>query len=83
MAMRVIVGFITSFVLLIGLSSCGSMDTTPLIRDCPEAMIEDKMPTDSKTPNTYYIYKGKRRELSEFDQAWIQKNCDVKKSVVY
>jgi hypothetical protein len=31
----------------------------------------------------YFIYQGKRRELSEFDFEWVQKNCNLTPQVVY
>ena len=37
-----------------------------------------------KTPNEYYIYKRERREIEEFDAAWIEKNCpNIKVQEVY
>lgn len=50
-----------------------------LIKDCPEEKIVNKMPTvgDSKLPNEYYIYKGERKEINEFDATWISENCKV------
>lgn len=60
------------------------------IRDCPEMMIDNRMPQiindDSEisvTPRKYYIYKGERREIAEFDTTWVNRNCDVEVQVVY
>ncbi|GEM_PF-1635279 len=58
------------------------------IKDCPDMMIQNLMPqvVDKKrrpTPTSYYIYKGKRHEISEFDEDWIKKNCNVKIQKVY
>ncbi|ODT34927.1 MAG: hypothetical protein BGN92_01475 [Sphingobacteriales bacterium 41-5] len=59
------------------------------LRECPERFFEDRMPqiidpkNPNKTPRAYFIYKGQRRELSEFDTAWVRKNCNVEKQVVY
>ena len=67
------------------LSSCA----VAKIQDCPEEKIINKMPTiidgnAPKTPNEYYIYKGERREIKEFDAAWIEKNCpNIKVQEVY
>lgn len=38
------------------------------------------MPTfNSKSQNNqYYIYKGVRREIVEFDSSWVNNNCKVK-----
>lgn len=70
-----------------------SKNITPIlskIQDCPDVMIENRMPRiidrNVKTkpaPSSYYIYKGKRREISEFDAEWVKKNCDVKVELVY
>jgi hypothetical protein len=57
-----------------------------LIRDCPDERIRNAMPiTDTKqtTRKEYYIYKGKRKELEEFDSLWVIKNCKVHTTVVY
>ncbi|MDO8668970.1 MAG: hypothetical protein Q7K65_01615 [Candidatus Buchananbacteria bacterium] len=52
---------------------------------CPDEWIDNQMPsTDLKKSETqYFIFNGKRRELNEFDVEWIQKNCSLKKQVVY
>lgn len=57
-----------------------------LIKDCPEELISNQMPSVGK-PNTnkasqYYIYKGFRKEISEFDSVWVSKNCKVKVTLV-
>ncbi len=52
------------------------LNTNELIQDCPEELIIDGMPTTVKNQaNQYFIYKGIRREVIEFDTAWINKNC--------
>ncbi len=66
------------------LSSCA----VAKIQDCPEEKIINKMPKvidgKSQTPNEYYIYKGQRREIKEFDTTWIEKNCpNIKVQEVY
>jgi hypothetical protein len=56
------------------------------LRVCPEEWIINRMPsTDDTTGNgvQYFIYQGKRRELSEFDFEWVQKNCNLTPQVVY
>jgi hypothetical protein len=58
------------------------------LKMCPEILVEDRMPCVSDLPGgckfgKYYILNGKRRELSEFDQEWVEINCEVKESVVY
>ncbi len=54
-----------------------------LIKDCPSEKIVNKMPTVGKdeTPKEYYIYKGQRKEISDFDKEWIKKYCKVKITV--
>lgn len=56
------------------------------IQDCPDELIINAMPTmDRKTrvPNQYYIYKGLRKEINDFDSTWVKKYCKVKVTTVY
>lgn len=50
---------------------------TAKIQDCPDEKIINKMPAagEHSFPTEYYIYKGQRKELTDFDQEWIKKNC--------
>ena len=78
--MKILFVIITAFTL----SSCA----VAKIQDCPEEKIINKMPKviagNSETPNEYYIYKGERREIKEFDTTWIEKNCpNIKVQEVY
>ncbi|MFN3272125.1 MAG: hypothetical protein ACK40Y_06175 [Cloacibacterium caeni] len=79
--MKILFFIITAFTL----SSCA----VAKIQDCPEEKIINRMPTiidgnAPKIPNEYYIYKGERREIKEFDAAWIEKNCpNIKVQEVY
>ena len=78
--MKILFVIITAFTL----SSCA----VAKIQDCPEEKIINKMPKvidgKSQTPNEYYIYKGQRREIKEFDTTWIEKNCpNIKVQEVY
>lgn len=56
-----------------------------LIRDCPDGKIINAMPSvgEGGPPREYYIYKGVRRELYEFDEEWLQKNCKIKTTVAH
>lgn len=56
-----------------------------LIRDCPEEKIINRMPTvgESSEAKTYFIYKGERRELEEFDLEWVEANCEVTETEVH
>lgn len=68
------------------LLSCNcTKTTTALIKDCPDEKIVNKMPTvgENNTPQEYYIYKGERKEIKDFDANWVAKNCTVKESSVY
>jgi hypothetical protein len=55
------------------------------LQQCPDEWIDNQMPsTDLKKSETqYFILNGERRELYEFDVEWIQKNCGLKKQIVY
>ena len=68
------------------LNTAGTKNNKQLIKDCPEELIYDKMPSVGKNPKTannqYFIYKGLRRELSEFDTIWVRKNCKIQTTVV-
>lgn len=62
----------------------------PKIQDCPDSIIENRMPmvTDPEskaepTPSVYYIYKGRRHEVAEFDAEWVKKHCNVETQVVF
>lgn len=50
---------------------------TAKIQDCPDEKIINKMPVvgESNIPREYYIYKGERKELTDFDEQWLKKNC--------
>lgn len=49
-------------------------DDPNLIKDCPEMYIRNEFPISGPS-DSYYIYKGQRRELYEFDHEWIKYNC--------
>ncbi len=57
---------------------------TNLERACPDEWYQNKMPsTDSKNSNLeYFIIAGERRELAEFDLAWIKENCNIKPQII-
>ena len=57
-----------------------------LLRVCPEEWYDNRMPStvgSNDAPREYFIYKGVRRELSEFDVNWVKTNCSVKPQIVY
>jgi hypothetical protein len=55
-----------------------------LLQICPDEWIQDDQPiiTGTEESRQYYILKGKRRELSEFDKEWITKNCKLERRIV-
>jgi peptidoglycan hydrolase-like protein with peptidoglycan-binding domain len=64
----------------------------PLIKMCPEEKIENIKPgpvryhygsTTASDDTGYYIFKGERREISEFDATWLHKNCQFPVNIVY
>ena len=56
--------------------------TPPIsLRICPEQWYVNRMPSavgQDGVPKEYFIYKGGRRELSEFDLNWVKTNCPLK-----
>lgn len=61
---------------------------TGLLQVCPDKWYENRMPmiidkATTRTPGQYFIYKGVRREISEFDINWIKVNCSIAPSAVY
>ncbi len=56
-----------------------------LLRECPNEMIINRMPTvgESDKNNSYYIKDGMRREISEYDEVWVNMNCKLKVQEVY
>ena len=57
-----------------------------LICDCPEYLVDSSPalndisfdPVPPARPYLYYIYDGKRREVSEFDNNWLRENCTIR-----
>lgn len=72
-------------------ASCGNVKEQKddgLIRDCPDEKIVDKMPKiiaegEANMPNTYFIYQGERKELTDFDLDWVNENCNVEETEVH
>ncbi|MEI8103400.1 MAG: hypothetical protein WCG84_00645 [Candidatus Moraniibacteriota bacterium] len=60
--------------------------TTTLLKVCPEEWFSNQMPStiesNTRVSKEYFIYKGVRRELLEFDVDWVKTNCSVKPQVV-
>lgn len=69
-------------------STAVTIPQTALLQDCPETWYDNRMPMiiDPEQPRPvtqYFIYKGERRELAEFDMVWVSANCQIEPSVVY
>lgn len=65
-----------------------SVSNSALLRDCPQTWYDNRMPMviepgQPRPVTQYFIYKGERRELAEFDMAWVSANCQIAPSVVY
>lgn len=56
-----------------------------LSRECPDEWIEDRMPgaEGDKTERQYFIFKGERKEIKDYDMGWIESNCSVRVQYVY
>ena len=52
--------------------------------ECPDTWVTNMMPSPCgngikcKGPGQYFVVKGKRRELSEYDLDWVKANCKPK-----
>ncbi len=57
------------------------------IKDCPSEKIINMMPVMCiKAPcppidNSYYIYNGARKEITDFDAYYVKNSCNVKETV--
>jgi hypothetical protein len=52
------------------------------LRECPDQKVINAMPGTEPRPS-YYVRNGQRREISEYDAAWVAKNCFVPEETVY
>lgn len=71
---------------VVGYFALNNRPAISLLRVCPEEWIENRMPSTVESggvPNEYFIYKGVRQELSEFDINWVKTNCSVKPKAIY
>ncbi|MGJ1536756.1 hypothetical protein ACR784_17200 [Sphingobacterium multivorum] len=76
------------FIFVIAFTSCKTRQVKEqaLIQACPEEKIVNKIPgppVKGESEKVYYIYQGKRISPKQFDQEWLEKNCDIKETVVY
>lgn len=56
-----------------------------LLKECPDEMILNKMPSTgfSKIPRSYYIKDRIRKEIREYDGEWLRANCTIPVQEVY
>lgn len=56
-----------------------AFSSTALLQECPDEKIVNKMPViePGDDSNEYYIVDGARREVGEYDAAWVEANCQV------
>ena len=81
---------ITTGFIITGCANLNKKEST-LIQDCPDMKIINRMPQiidennpdNGQPPREYYIYKGERKEIAEFDAVWVEENCDVPEETVY
>ena len=56
---------------------------TTLLQSCPDEMIINNMPGPGEQKTAYYVVKGERKEIAEYDAAWVTANCNVPTQAVY
>ena len=56
-----------------------------LIKECPNEWIQDRMPTaeNDNTAKQYFVIKGERKEIKDYDINWIKSTCSVQVRYVY
>lgn len=59
--------------------------TKPSLKICPDEWIENRAPREvgDNSPNQYFIIKGERQEIKNYDVEWIKNNCSTKPRAVY
>lgn len=45
--------------------------------ECPDEKIVNRMPGPGSSGSEYYIKNGERKEISDYDAAWVSANCNV------
>jgi len=53
------------------------------IRECPDEKIINRMPGPDSTGSEYYVVKGERKEVADYDAMWVAQNCQVAEQTVY
>jgi len=86
---RKLIQILFILIVFVGIISCcakkknNSVNSSTLLRVCPEEWIQNKMPgLEEQEAKEYFILDGKRRELKEFDMEWVKKNCTIKPQIV-
>lgn len=56
-----------------------ALNAPSLLRECPDEKIVNRMPAiePGDAGNEYYVVDGARREVGEYDAAWVEANCQV------
>ncbi len=55
-----------------------------LLQTCPDEKIINRMPGPGTVgESSYYIVNGERKEIAEYDAAWVAANCTVPEQIVY
>ena len=78
----ILIIYLYSYLKNIGLGKDTNNFGEEKLKVCPEAWYENRMPTidgNGSYPQ-YLIVNGTRRNVSEFDIAWVIENCEVNKS---
>ena len=78
---------ISYLLVLLLLNACCSRNnkldkSNQLTQTCPEEWIQNRMPGPGTNFEEYFIIEGQRRELKEFDLEWVNKNCNIKPTIV-
>jgi hypothetical protein len=84
LAIIIVVGVLTGVVRGVKGPTAGAPATGAVgLQYCPDEMINNQMPGPGGAKPSYYIVNGERKEISEFDSAWVAANCNVPTQTVY
>ena len=67
---------IVGVVIIAGAVYFFTRDSAP-IAVCPDELIVNEMPGPGMEAEAYYIQDGKRVEVTAYDSAWVEENCEV------
>lgn len=74
-------------VLALGCSTSQQASGPKLLRECPDEWIVNQQPKlvqpgQEGKADEYYMLRGRRYELKQFDAAWVAKNCRLEPKFV-